>query len=140
MSTIYDIAMWSAFLLTLAYLPLFTAAASDPQSRFRKYLSKSVSTSPLKLDDTSFSDLTSLPRDYAVVTLLTALPAQFGCQLCREFQPEFDVLAKSWINGDKNGESRVLFGTLDFPDGKATYQKVYFLDHVLVTSEANRFR
>ena len=34
------------------------------------------------------------------------------------------MLGKSWIKGDRNGESRVIFGTLDFLEGKGTFQKV----------------
>lgn len=112
-------------LLSLITLPLSALAADKgPETRFRKYLSKSLSAAPLKLDDASFLDVTNSPRDFFSLVLLTAMPAQFGCHLCREFQPEFDILAKSWILGDKKGESRVLFGTLDFPDGKSTFQQV----------------
>jgi len=66
--------------------------------------------------------LTSSPRDYSVAVLLTALDNRFGCQLCREFQPEWDLLAKSWTKGDKTGESRLIYATLDFADGKAIFQ------------------
>lgn len=78
----------------------------------------------MKLDDASYEELTKTPRDYSAVVLLTALEARFGCNLCKEFQPEWEILGKSWTRGDKAGESRVLFGTLDFTDGKATFQKV----------------
>jgi oligosaccharyltransferase complex subunit gamma len=44
--------------------------------------------------------------------------------LCREFQPEWELLAKSWTKGDKKSESRLVYGTLDFTDGKATFQGV----------------
>jgi oligosaccharyltransferase complex subunit gamma len=109
--------------LQLALLATTTFAA-DSAARFKKYHTKSLSSAPLKLDDASFEELTTTPRDYTAVVLLTAMPAQFGCQLCKEFQPEFDILGKSWIGGDKKGESKVVFGTLDFPDGKGTFQKV----------------
>jgi len=78
----------------------------------------------LKLDDSNYEKLTSAPRDYSVVVLLTALEPRFGCQLCRDFQPEWELLAKSWTNGDKKGESRLLYGTLDFTDGKNTFQSL----------------
>ena len=93
-------------------------------SKFQTLLTRSQKTSPLKLDDASFAELTDAPRDFFSMVLLTALPAQFGCDLCRGYQPEYDVLAKSWAIGDKSGETRTLFGTLDFPNGKATFQKV----------------
>lgn len=56
--------------------------------------------------------------------LLTALEARFGCQLCRDFQPEWELLAKSWTKADKKGESRLVYGTLDFTDGKGTFQSL----------------
>lgn len=109
------------------------AASDDTNARFKKFLKKSLTSSPLKLDDVSFEELTKVPRDYYVVTLLTAMPAQFGCMLCKQFQPEFDLLGKSWTNGDKKGQSKVLFGTLDFPDGKVTFQKVKSLNGIIVS-------
>jgi len=91
---------------------------------FDKYHTKSLSSTPIKLDDASFNDLTRLPRNYSSAVLLTALDARVGCQMCREFAPEWDLLAKSWINGDKSGDSRLVFGTLDFADGRQTFQAV----------------
>ena len=112
-------------LLTLAVLPIATLCArKGPVDRFDKFHSKALSSSPIKLDDAAYEDLTSTPRDYSVVVLLTAIEARFGCNLCREFQPEWEIIGKSWTKGDRQGASRVLFGTLDFADGKATFQKV----------------
>ena len=91
---------------------------------FELYHAKSLSAAPLRLDDASYDELTVSPRNHSIVVLLTALEARFGCQLCRDFQPEWDLLGKSWVKGDKNGESRILLGTLDFADGKGTFQKV----------------
>lgn len=108
--------------LTTLLLPLTALAAKKPTSdRFATYHSKPA---PIKLDDTSYSELTRAPRDYSVAILLTALEARFGCGLCRDFQPEWDLLGKTWTKGDKNGESKLVFGTLDFTDGKNTFQSV----------------
>jgi len=115
---------WFQF-LTVSLLP-FTALAAKKATvdRYQDFRTKSLSSSPLKLDDSSYDKLTKAPRDYAVIVLLTALETRFGCQLCREFQPEWDLLAKSWTKGDKKGESRLFFGTLDFLDGKNTFQSL----------------
>ena len=102
----------------------YAAAKSRSIDKFQEYHTKSLSTTPLKLDDASYEDLTSLPRNYSAAVILTAIEARFGCQLCRDFQPEWEVIGKSWIKGDRNGESRVIFGTLDFLEGKGTFQKV----------------
>lgn len=111
--------------LVLGLLPLTVFAAKKPSvDRFTDFHKKSQSSTPLKLTDSVYDKLTSSPRDYSVAVLLTALDNRFGCQLCREFQPEWDLLAKSWTKGDKSGESRLIYGTLDFSDGKATFQSV----------------
>lgn len=114
---------WSN-LLTASLLP-FTALAARKSSgdRFNDFRAQS-SSSPLTLDDPKYAQLTKAPRDYSVAVLLTAMGARFGCQLCREFQPEWELLAKSWSKGDRKGESRLLYGTLDFEDGKNTFQSV----------------
>jgi oligosaccharyltransferase complex subunit gamma len=112
-------------LLTASVLPFAALAAKKPTGdRFDDFRAKSLSSGPLKLDDASYAQLTKAPRDYSVAVLLTALETRFGCVLCREFQPEWDLLSKSWVKGDKNGGSRLLFGTLDFVDGKNTFQSV----------------
>jgi oligosaccharyltransferase complex subunit gamma len=111
--------------LTLSLLPLAALGAKEPAAdKFQQFQSKALSSAPLKLDDSTYGPLTSTPRDYSVAVLLTALEARFGCQLCRDFQPEWELLAKSWTKGDKNGESRLVYGTLDFMDGKNTFQSV----------------
>ena len=114
---------WLQF-LTASLLP-FTALAAKKASgdRFSDFRAK-TSSGALKLDDPTYTQLTKAPRDYSVVVLLTALGARFGCELCQNFQPEWDLLSKSWAKGDKKGESRLIYGTLDFEDGKSTFQSV----------------
>jgi oligosaccharyltransferase complex subunit gamma len=108
--------------LTLLLLPLTAFAAKKPVvDKFTDYHAKAA---PLKLADSSYDKLIATPRDYSVAVLLTALESRFGCQLCREFQPEWDLLAKTWTKGDKTGTSRLVYGTLDFADGKNTFQSV----------------
>lgn len=109
-------------LAAAALLPLTALAAKkSPEERFSEAYAK---PQPVKVDDRSYDALTKAPRDYSVAVLLTAMDARFGCQLCHEFQPEWELLAKSWTKGDKGAESRLVFATLDFLDGKATFQSV----------------
>ena len=112
--------------LCLATLcPLAALAASEvPTDKFQSFHTRSVSSGPLDLDDASYDRVTSTPRDYTVAVLLTALEAKYGCNLCREFQPEWELIARSYNKGDRKGEGRLLLGTLDFSKGKATFQKV----------------
>ncbi|KAH6899619.1 OST3/OST6 family protein [Thelonectria olida] len=100
------------------------AAKKSPAERFSQYHAKAQSSSPLKLNEVSYKSVTAAPRDYTVAVLLTALDARFGCSLCREFQPEWSLLSKSWAKGDKSGESRMLYGTLDFSDGRDIFMSL----------------
>lgn len=125
--------------LVLSLLPVAAIAAKKPAAdKFQQFHTKALSSSPLKLDDSIYGQLTSAPRDYSVAVLLTALESRFGCQLCREFQPEWDLLSRSWTKGDKKGESRLIYGTLDFTDGKNTFQSVS-IRTLLLWSIANTF-
>ncbi|KAK4152127.1 magnesium transporter protein 1 [Chaetomidium leptoderma] len=103
-----------------------TAAAkkTPPEERFNVYHAKALASAPVKLSDPSYRELTSSSRDYTVAVLLTAMESRYGCQLCREFQPEWELLARSWTSGDKKGESRLVFGTLDFGDGKDIFMSL----------------
>lgn len=98
-------------------------SAKPVTDKFERYQSLSRYT-PLDLDDSTYEDLTSKPRDYHVAILLTALEARYGCTLCRDFQPEWDLVARSWNKGSKPDGIKMLFGTLDFNRGKNTFQKV----------------
>ncbi|PSN64431.1 magnesium transporter protein-like protein 1 precursor [Corynespora cassiicola Philippines] len=112
-------------LLTASLLPFAALAAKKSSGdRFNDFRAQSLSAGSVKLDDASYAQLTKAPRDYSVAVLLTALETRFGCVLCREFQPEWDLLGKSWTKGDKQAESRLLFSTLDFVDGKNTFQSM----------------
>ncbi len=95
-----------------------------PEDRFQTYHAKALAAAPIKLADASYRELTGTPRDYTVAVLLTALDPRYGCQLCREFGPEWELLARSWTGGDKKGESRVVFGTLDFAEGRDIFMSV----------------
>lgn len=101
-----------------------TTAKPKSADKFKDFHTKSLSSTPLRLDDNKYDDLTTSPRNYTAVVLLTALDARFGCQLCKDFQPEWELLSKSWAKGDTRGDSRTLYAQLDFADGKETFQKV----------------
>jgi oligosaccharyltransferase complex subunit gamma len=100
------------------------ALSAEPAgNKFEKFQSLSR-YAPIDLDDTVYDELTSAPRDYHVAILLTALEARYGCILCREFQSEWELIAKSWNKADQTGGTKLLFGTLDFNSGKNTFQRV----------------
>jgi len=55
--------------------------------------------------------------------MFTALVSKFGCMLCKEVQPEYELLAKSWRGQHKTGDG-LLFSMLDFAKGHETFMKV----------------
>ena len=117
--------------LIVSLLPLAALGAKKSAvDKFQQFHAKALSSSPLKLDDSTYGKLTTAPRDYSVVVLLTALENRFGCKLCQDFQPEWELLAKSWTKGDKKGESRLIYGTLDFAEGKGTFNAVSDIMHI----------
>lgn len=63
-------------------------------------------------------DLQSL---YAVT--LTALAAQYQCSMCREFDPEFAIVAQSWKRAHPQSDG-VFFAKLDFGEGRSVFTRV----------------
>lgn len=114
---------WSSVLLPFSLL-FAGVFADDPSERFVEFQKKALSSSPVKLDDASYKKITAAPRDYSIAVLLTAQDARYGCQMCREFGPELDLLSTQWTKGDKAGNSRVLFALLDFNDGRDTFMSL----------------
>jgi len=103
---------------TLCSVLVVSARKAPTTSAFDVYVKKSA---PFTLDEQQYDELTSTPRDYYSAILLTALDAKYACGICREFQPEWDILGKSW---HKKKDHRVLFGTLDFDQGRNVFMKV----------------
>ena len=110
----------------LCIIPHAFCVTAD-SNKFERYRSLSRSA-PIELTDSSYEDITSKHRDYHVAVLLTAADSRYGCILCREFQPEWELIARSWNKGSKPDDGlRMLFATLDFSDGKGTFQKVFII-------------
>ncbi|OGE52711.1 hypothetical protein PENARI_c009G01660 [Penicillium arizonense] len=114
--------LWTALFLLLSVVSGVLSAKSTPD-KFARYQSLSRS-GPVDLDSASYEELTSEPRDYFAVVILTATDARFGCLLCRDFEPEWDLIARSWNKGTKPDDLKVVYGTLDFDNGKAVFQKL----------------
>ncbi|KAG2203567.1 hypothetical protein INT46_003344 [Mucor plumbeus] len=111
--------------LLLAFIQLvfvgFTLAQTDPKKDKLIALSE-ANNGIINLNANSYDRFTEGKRDYGMVVLLTALDSQFNCVPCREFDPEYSLVAKTF---QKNKKSRDLFfGHLDFKDGQAVYQRL----------------
>ncbi|OAL38501.1 hypothetical protein AYO20_02150 [Fonsecaea nubica] len=114
-------------LLALTALTL-TAGVSAKKvattNKFDTYFAKQASSAPFELDEKSYYELTASPRDYSLAVLLTARDAKYACGICREFDPEWSILGKSWQKGDRNGDKRLLLSTIDFDQGRNVFMKL----------------
>lgn len=115
--------LFSLILCAIWPITLALGASSKGGDKYPKFRAASRSTGAVTLDDASYHELTAAPRDYHTVVLLTALDSRFGCDVCKMFQPEWELLSRTWSKA-KLGDSKLVFGTLDFLDGKGTFQQV----------------
>lgn len=111
--------------LALAALSWTAVSAKKAATNtFDTYLAKQASSAPIELDEKSYTELTTGPRDYSVAVLLTARDARYACGVCRDFDPEWAILGRSWQKGDRTGQNRVLLSTIDFDHGRNVFMKV----------------
>jgi OST3 / OST6 family, transporter family len=115
----------SSFLALLALPVVSVAAKKSPPLTFDTYLAKQSSSAPIEIDEQGYNDLTSSSRDYSVAVLLTARHAKYACQICRDFDPEWSIIGRSWQKGDRKGANRVLLTTVDFDQGRNVFLKVH---------------
>jgi oligosaccharyltransferase complex subunit gamma len=110
--------------LALSALTLTAAVAAKKAPTASKFDAYHSAPAPVELDETSYGELTAAPRDYSLAVLLTARENRYACGICKEFDPEWSILGRSWQKGDRTGEKRVLITTLDFDAGRNVFMKV----------------
>ncbi|KIW14919.1 hypothetical protein PV08_07704 [Exophiala spinifera] len=111
--------------LALTALSIATVSAKKASpTKFDTYFSKQASSAPFEIDEKGYNDLTTAPRDYHLAVLLTARDARYACGLCKEFDPEWNILGRSWQKGDKHGDHRLLLSTVDFDNGRNVFMKL----------------
>ncbi|KAK9708460.1 oligosaccharyl transferase subunit ost3/OST6, partial [Basidiobolus ranarum] len=76
----------------------------------------------IKLNSASFELLTSGPRNYSAIVVLTALNPAFGCAACGFFEPNYQLISKSWLS-TKNSQE-LYFGQLEVDDGREVFMKL----------------
>ncbi|KAG0212095.1 oligosaccharyl transferase subunit ost3/OST6 [Mortierella sp. GBA30] len=75
----------------------------------------------IELDSASFDEVMAKPRNYSIVVLFTAISPEFQCVPCKNFDPEYRLVASGWSKlPDK---SQLFFGILDFKAGQAIFQR-----------------
>ncbi|KAL1993390.1 hypothetical protein VTN49DRAFT_3339 [Thermomyces lanuginosus] len=110
-------------LLALACTASVAFAAKSSPEPFEHYQSL-AGTRSLDLNDDLYEELTGAPRDFHVAVLLTTLEARYGCELCQVFQPEWELVARSWAKGSQSTDIKLLLGTLEFKNGRRIFQKL----------------
>ncbi|ORY03888.1 hypothetical protein K493DRAFT_381792 [Basidiobolus meristosporus CBS 931.73] len=108
----------TALTLLICFCTLLGCFAS-PERRSQLESLPANSNGVIQLKGASFELLTSTPRDYAAVVLLTALGPEFGCSACGHFDPNYQLLSKGWISS-KNPE-QLYFGQLDVAMGREVF-------------------
>ncbi|KAG1472598.1 hypothetical protein G6F56_001442 [Rhizopus delemar] len=110
----------SSLLFTLLVCISFVFAQTDPKKE--KLISLVNEDGLVRLNANTFDRFAEGKRNYGMVVLLTALGSQFKCHPCRELDPEYTLIAKSFQKSKNNKD--LFFGHLDFNDGQAIYHKL----------------
>ncbi|KAG0285997.1 oligosaccharyl transferase subunit ost3/OST6 [Linnemannia gamsii] len=112
-------------LLIASFTPSF-ANAQTTEELIAKKVSRlnakaSMSKGIIELDSLAFDDVLAKPRNYSMVVLFTAISPEFQCVPCKNFDPEYRLVAAGWSRiPDK---SQIFFGILDFKAGQSVFQK-----------------
>ncbi|CAG8547422.1 7568_t:CDS:2 [Paraglomus occultum] len=111
--------------LILYCLFISTTFAAKPslEVKVAKLNDASKKNGIVDLDSNLFDEFVAKPRNYSFVVLLTAMDSRLNCIPCREFDPEFRLVAKTWKQIG-NPVDRVYFGLLDFINGKEIFNKL----------------
>ncbi|ELU44586.1 oligosaccharyl transferase subunit OST3/OST6 family [Rhizoctonia solani AG-1 IA] len=111
------------FTLSLGLLALPLACLANPtQTKLASLAAKNGGV--IKLDSELYDVITAKDREWSVVVQLTAMGDQFKCEPCRQFNPNFNAVAKSWdskVPADKRDTH--FFATLDFADGRDVFAR-----------------
>ncbi|KAG0346876.1 oligosaccharyl transferase subunit ost3/OST6 [Podila humilis] len=75
----------------------------------------------IELDADAFEEVMAKPRNYTMVVLFTAISPEFQCVPCKNFDPEYRLVAAGW--NSLEDKSRLFFGVLDFKLGQPVFQK-----------------
>ena len=122
------------FLFLVSIFTSISLVAGDVLQKWTDVASRS-SSNVIRLDENSFDQLIPTERNYTVVGILpfcsvadvqvtlTAMGGQYQCLLCREFDPEFAIVAKSWRKAHPDSDA-VFFAKLDLGEGRSVFVKV----------------
>jgi len=65
----------------------------------------------------------SLPRNYSIVVMMTALSSQRQCAICRQAHDEYTIVANSW-RYSPSFSSKLFFALVDYDEGQDIFQSL----------------
>src|ERR1700761_7267148 len=105
----------------LLSLPLLAYTLSSPHAQ----LLSLVEEGHIDLNVTTFKLLTASDRTWGATVVFTALDDRYQCNPCKEFDPYFKNVAKSWSTVKKSkGRDNFFFATLDIEHGAEIFKTV----------------
>ncbi|OQV20681.1 Magnesium transporter protein 1 [Hypsibius exemplaris] len=120
--TIGTLCVLAVTLLTFCAFSSVSGAVSL-NDRVQKLLELSNQRSIIKLNNEKYREFVkTLPRNYSVILMLTALNPSRGCQVCQAAHEEYQVVADSWrLSG---GSDKLFFTMVDYDEGHDVFNSL----------------
>ncbi|KAG0229654.1 oligosaccharyl transferase subunit ost3/OST6 [Actinomortierella wolfii] len=74
----------------------------------------------VELSGNIFEEVLANPRNYSMVVLFTAMSPEFNCVPCKNFDPEYRLVAKGWSK--QQDKTKLYYGVLDFTAGREIFR------------------
>jgi len=114
--------MLLAFSLLLGLLA--SAASNTLEQRVEQLRDISYRSPVIKLDDDKYKTfIRTMPRNYSVVVMFTAMAPNRNCKICKETHNEFTTLAHSF-RYSRAFDSQLFFTMVDYDGGAAIFQRL----------------
>ncbi|KAK6462559.1 hypothetical protein DFJ63DRAFT_161940 [Scheffersomyces coipomensis] len=109
----------------LVLASLFACAIAGLTNSEMLDLAKTSSKNIITINDKNYEDLLYGVRDFHLVILMTSESTQINCVLCREFRPDFELIAKSWYQDHPYGLNEVELDE-EYEESGIAKKNVYF--------------
>ncbi|KAJ3262237.1 oligosaccharyl transferase subunit ost3/OST6 [Boothiomyces macroporosus] len=105
----------------MKFTALLAAAVSCYSVSYRVEKLEEQSAAVINLNTESFNLFTESPRNYTVFALLTTTLTEHNCEPCRQFTPEYTLVAEGWKRVRESG--KMYFGVVDYKNAQPIFQK-----------------
>lgn len=138
---------WSPLPVVLFFTSVLAAYSN---ADLRQIMKAKARSGVMHLSDENFEKVLYGHRDFHAIVFLSSNSPQLNCLLCREFKPDYDVVAdsyaKAYPNGVEDGKD-VYFFSADYTDSRKLFQllkldlipKVFHFRPNLVTATGASF-